>query len=291
MIFVTCIQDNIYLNWQAELLYYNLKQNGAKLIILSGFTHKPSNYALQLEKNLNNYILIEDTRLDKSYAATMQPFLLSKYKISEKYFLCDSDVIFKSIDFVKNDIFNSYDVIGSNCASYISNKYISGCDTELLENMCNSININYDKVNKNTINIGAQYIFNKIPTCAFWSKVEEDSNKLYTLLSRYKCNKHDIQIWTSEMWGILYNLINENYTMFTDPSMNFSWASDHISTINKNNIFHCAGVTNKNEGHFYKGAYTEFTPFFQDLSYIKSTSCSSIYKDIILEYRSVRNIK
>ena len=291
MIFVTCIQDNIYLNWQAELLYYNLSKFGAKLITLCGYISKPSKYALQLEKNLNNYILIEDTRLNKDYAATMQPFLLSKYRISEPYFLCDSDVLFKNLEFIKNDNFNRYDIVGSNCNSYIDNNYINRCDNNLLRIMCDTINISYDKIVKNKYGIGAQYLFNNVPTCDLWKKVELDSNKLYSLLSKYKCSNNNIQIWTSEMWAILFNLVEADYSLYSDKSFNFSWASDNISTWDKNNIFHCAGVTSGKDGHFYKGNYIKYTPFFQDLSYVKHTSCSSVYSNFISEYKKVRNIK
>lgn len=291
MVFVTCIQDNIYLNWQVELLYYNLKKLGVKLITLCGFTHKPSNYALQLEKNLDNYILIEDTRTNKSYAATMQPFLLSKYNIKDKFFLCDSDVLFKDIDFLNDPNFQNYDVIGSNCGSYVNNEYINGCDSEILSKMCQVANVDFEKISSNKLGIGAQYIFNKIPSQDFWKKVEQSSNNIYTLLSNYKCKIHDIQIWTAEMWGILFNLVSDNYNIYSNNSMNFSWASDNISTWKNNNIFHCAGVTNMDNGHFFKGAYTKYTPFFQNLSYVKSTSCSHIYKEFILEYKNIRDIK
>jgi hypothetical protein len=172
----------------------------------------------------------------------------------------------------------------------MGNKYINSCDPQILKLMCDKINIPFDKILNNKVYIGAQYIFNKVPSCSFWNKVMEDGNKLYTLLSKYKCSNNDIQIWTAGMWSILFNLVNEDYLITQDASMNFSWASDNISTWEKNKIFHCAGVVNKVSGHFYKGEYTKYTPFFQDLSYVNSTSCSSIYKDLILEYKKVRNI-
>jgi len=131
-IILCTIQDNIYLNWQAELLAWNCQQHGHQLTILSGYTGQPSSYALQLQKKLPGYISIEDTRRFKGYAPSIQPHLLAKWvkdqpsKTKEPVLLVDSDILFRSLDWLHGISHDGRTVYGSDVASYIGADYLAG---------------------------------------------------------------------------------------------------------------------------------------------------------------------
>ena len=288
MYFITTIQDNIYLNWQVELLAYNLRQFNFSLLALVGYVGKPSESALQLSKKCK-VEFIEDTRSNKLYAPSIQPHLLKKFNRSLRdVVIIDSDVLLKTthnfIQPTKNCIY------GSDVASYISARYIDGCDPYILQGMCDIVGIDIEFVRNHKHSIGAHYFLPHMFDYEFWDNIENNSNKLYNFISKYKCSIHDIQIWTASMWAILWEMYKreqkDECTVLSDKSFDFCWATDPVSVYDNVDILHMSGVTAdmKDNGYFYKGNYTNNTPFTEDLSYVSDTNCSYKYVEYINKY-------
>jgi hypothetical protein len=54
------------------------------------------------------------------------------------------------------------------------------------------------------------------------------------------------------MWSVLWNGWKLGYETITHSNFDFSWATSSQDDYNKMNIMHNAGVTNNNNGLFYK---------------------------------------
>lgn len=290
---ITCIQDNIYLNWQAELLAWNCQQHGHQLTVLSGYTGQPSSNALQLQKKLPGYISIADTRRFKGYAPSIQPHLLAKYvgNHTGPVLLVDSDVLFRSLDWLQHLPHDGRTVYGSNVASYIDADYLNGCDPRLLDLMSQTVRCPADIIRHHQHTIGAQYLFPHLLDQTFWQSAERHCINLHALLAGYKCSIHPVQTWTASMWAILWELYRREMAgqinVQSHPAMDFCWATDPADRYHQTNILHCSGVTADMPGHFHKGAYTNGTPFAADLSHVQPGTCSRIYADAVSEYREM----
>lgn len=286
---LTVIQDNLYLAWQAELLHYTVRQQGQYCTILIGYSGAPSAHALRLEANCGA-ILIPDTRPDKSYAPSIQPHLLAKYQHSGPVLLVDSDILIKAP--ANLPAADGRQVIASDCGSYLNASYVDGCDPDLLHHLCTISHIPPDHVRGRRNAPGAQYILPQLFDAGFWQRVEENSNSMYRLLSRYTCSIHPVQVWTASMWAIWFELLRLELTgaiyLTTPPEMNFCWATDPISYWQRHNILHMAGVTRNMEGYFHKGDYTDSPPWSCDLSHVRPDNCSWIYAQAIQDYKAGR---
>jgi len=295
---ITCIQDNIYLNWQAELLAWNCRQHGHNLTVLSGYTGAPSAYAEQLKTAINGYISIKDTRTFRGYAPSIQPHLLSKFVDccqDEPILLVDSDVLFRSMDWMDGISFDKKTVYGSNVESYISADYLAGCDPHLLPLMAQVARCPVEIIQSHPHSIGAQYLLPNLLDKTFWLTVERTSNNLHALLATYSCSIHPVQTWTASMWAILWELYKRELagqlTVATCKEMEFCWATEPEDRYHHTNILHCSGVTADQRHLFYKGGYTNTTPFHKNLSHVKPGTCSKVYAEAIEDYSMVRNLE
>lgn len=286
---VICIQDNLYLCWQAELLHHTCQQQDQPCTILIGYSGTPSAYAMRLEAE-RNAVLIEDSRPDKSYAPSIQPHLLAKYQHTGPALLVDSDILIK--DFDKLPVTDGRTVIASDCGSYLNAAYVDGCDPDLLHHLCTISHIPPDHVRQFPKAPGAQYIMPHLFDAGFWHRIEENSNAMYKIMQDYKCSIHPVQVWTASMWAIWFELLrmecNGEVTITTDKTMDFCWGTDPIYRWEQTNILHMAGVTRGMPGYFHKGDYTEQPPWECDLSHVKENNCSWIYAETIRGYKSAK---
>lgn len=296
---ITCIQDNIYLNWQAELLAWNCLQHGQSLTVLSGYTGEPSEYAERLKTTIDNYISIEDTRLFKGYAPSIQPHLLAKYastndNVAGPALLVDSDILFRSLDWLKEIPLDDKTVYGSDVKSYISADYLAGCDPALLSLMSQVARCPAEIIKNHHHSLGAQYLLPNLLDATFWLTVERSSNNLHALLATYSCSIHPVQTWTASMWAILWELYKREMSgqliVKTSPEMEFCWATEPESRYHQTNILHCSGVTADQRHLFYKGDYTNTHPFHKNLSHVKPGTCSKVYAEAIEDYSGVRRV-
>jgi hypothetical protein len=80
-----------------------------------------------------------------------------------------------------------------------------------------------------------------------------------------KINYHELQIWCSDMWAILWGAWMRGYDTKVIPEMNFCWATDQAPRWHEVYIYHNAGVTAKDkEKMFFKGNFINELPFLEE---------------------------
>lgn len=285
---ICTIQDNLYLCWQAELLAWNCRRLGRECVILIGCAGPPSDYARRLVETAGG-LLVDDTRPYRGYAPSIQPHLLSKYvRQGGPVMLVDSDVLFKSFD--RLPVHSGRQAVGSDCGSYLNAAYLDGCDPDLLHHLCTIAHIPPGYVRQRPQAPGAQYILPHLFDRPFWQRIEDNSNRMYALLSGYRCSIHPVQVWTASMWAIWFELLRMEMIgeieVTTSPALDFCFATDPIRIWKSREILHMAGVTRNMKGYFHKGDYTERPPWECDLSHIRGDNCSWIYAQAVTEYKS-----
>lgn len=286
LVFVSAQPDIPYFNWQTKIYCNNFIEKGIKpsnIHVLFALVDRktPSEESLKLKElgvNVHHY---EDTRKNKFYIPSLRPMVLSRWlkdnpNLSKAYFYHDADIIFRVLPnfngLLKDDIVYLSDTI-----SYIGYNYIEECcrryeknhpntyQNELLEQMTNVIGISIDEVKKNQDNSGgAQYLMKNIGH-EFWEKVFGDCVKLYDTMRRYH-HKYpiypgEIQMWTSDMWAVLWNIWHIGIETKITNELDFSWATDTVRQYEKKPILHMAGVTDDlKSSKFYKGEYINVNP-------------------------------
>jgi len=140
---------------------------------------------------------------------------------------------------------------------------------------------------------GAQYLL-KNTTAADWAEAELLCQSLYNCLvdydKRYPLDTR-IQLWTAEMWVVLWLVWKQGAKTKVHKELDFSWATYSVTDYHKSPIFHLAGVTGDNcKGKFYKGAYTNknvITEYLRNKSLfddIDKNSATYEYVKLIKEY-------
>lgn len=282
---VTCIQDNFYMSWQAEVLARNCRELGHELLIIIGMSGGPSAYASKLEAEYGA-LLIEDLRDDKSYAPSIQPHLLARFV--KRYYsggavvLVDSDVLFRDFHWLDCMTYHQPGtVLMSDCSSYLDAAYLDGTDPDLLEHLAGIAGIDPGHIRQHKVAGGAQYIFPHLFDVEFWERIERNSCSMWRLMRNYRCHFHQVQTWTASMWAILYELYRRELagecSIATDPALDFCFATDPVSYWRERAILHMAGATGSENGLFFKGEYINKRPWDCDLSHVRPETCSYVY--------------
>ena len=147
----------------------------------------------------------------------------------------------------------------------------------------------------NSGTIGAQYLMKNV-TSDYWARVEKDSEDLFVRVNNLNAQLkaknptyHELQIWCADMFAVLWNAWRLGFKTISDPAFDFSWASakegkeekikalDRVSEFERCNIFHNAGVTDGNQGLFFKADYIDKTPYDTDLK-LKEGASKEYYK-------------
>jgi hypothetical protein len=87
-------------------------------------------------------------------------------------------------------------------------------------------------------------------------EVFSDSDKITRL------NYHELQIWCSDMWAILWGAWMRGYETKVIPEMDFCWATDMSGRWNQVYIYHNAGVVGTDRNKlFFKGDFVNKYPY------------------------------
>jgi hypothetical protein len=287
LIFVSAHPDIPYFHWQTKVYTNNFIEKGIKpknihvlFVMVNGLT-SPTEESLKLKElgiNVHHYL---DDRKDKKYIPSLRPMALSRWlkeypKLGKCYFYHDSDIIFRELP--NFDKLLSDDIVYlSDTLSYISYDYIMTCckryetthpslqKGHLIQLMADVIGISVDTIKQNNKNSGgAQYLI-KNTDYTFWEKVFDDCQLLYKNVfefnQRHKIPSGEIQMWTADMWAVLWNLWLTNHETKIVDDLSFSWATDAISIYEKHPILHMAGVTDDlKRSKFYKGEFINVNP-------------------------------
>jgi len=280
-----------YYTWQVEVMINNFKKHGVNpnmIDILCGIENDniPEDWIkLQQHYNTIRFFFYNDNRKDKSYIPSIYFNLLSSHMkanpdlINQRLFLHDSDIVFTrppELNFINNA--NIWYMSDTN--SYINYNYIQQKGNHIYEKMCDIIGI--DKLIPKLMNMnsgGAQYIITG-EDYKFWDKVEEDSIKLYSYFCevepQHTGTDYPIQKWTAGMWSLLWNAWLSGHETKVDKGLDFGWATNDVSDIDRYWILHNAGVTEQHKDLFHKGSYQNKLPY-DDALIVRPTSASSYY--------------
>ena len=315
IIYVTAQPDVPYFHWQIELYVHNFISLGIdpnKIhVILSLQGLNPSKGSERL-KDLGCQIhFYKDDRNNKSYIPSIKPYLVSKWleefpEFGKLFFLHDADIIFREIpsfdSLLNDDISYLSDTIG-----YIGYNYIKDCcdryekqhptsnKLQLLQEMCDVVGINIEVIKANQEGSGGGQYLIKNTDYKVWDKIYLDCCPLYNCMldyqKRFPINPGQIQFWTAEMWATLWNLWKFGIETRVVKELDFSWATDSISTYDIKPILHMAGVTDTlKTTKFYKGDFININPIDKlrenqnYFDYIKSNSSTIKYIEVMKSF-------
>ncbi len=303
-----CAQPaSTYYSWQVEVLLNNFMEMGINLNDVDIVCWKvngevPPEYSKLANFYPARFFFYNDTRDSKNYISSIRPNILKQHfgqypeLKNEAIFYHDCDIAFtKPINweqFLQDDKW-----YGSDTRWYIAHSYIVSKGEDVLDKMCEIVGIDKQVVKDNELNaIGAQYLMKGIDA-EFWANVEKDCERLFKEITDLNNEKialdrhtmpegearnpyHPLQIWCADMWAVLWNGWKMGKETICHPDLEFSWATSPESEWDKLNIFHNAGVTNVNQGLFYKALYIEDLPYNKDIK-VKEGSASKKYWELI----------
>ena len=293
-----CAQPAIkYFAWQLDIFIYSLINNNIKqedIHILSSINENGIDRYFSILKEKYPNVLFEfyrDTRKYTMYQPSIKPHLMYNHYLKypelqkETIMFLDADVaLIKPIDF--SGMLNNNIWYLSDTSSYLNYDYIKSKGDDVLNKMLEVADISEHVIKSNNANSGgAQYLIKNVESI-YWKEVEDLSHRLHIEISHLYNRKppqeegnYRLQIWTSEMWAMIWTAWKKGIMTLVHPNLDFCWATDEIDKWDKVSIFHNAGVTCGCQNLFKKSNYTDKLP---DLNLeIDNTKCSFNYYNIL----------
>lgn len=284
-----CAQPLIqYYAWQLEVMLHNFRQVGLldhKVHILVGYNRTQDNLGklwdtfkrIESRYEFCEFFFYEDSRQQPIYyISSIRPNLLWQHfekhptLSNEVFFYHDCDIVFtKYPDFFEKYMEDDENWYVSNTISYIGHRYIKSKGDAVTEMMLSQFGISEQFIqDREEQSGGAQYIMKGVDW-RFFKKMQFDCELLFKnvtelnkSLKKVDDTYHELQIWCSDMWAILWNAWMRGFKTNIIPELDFAWATDDISRWDEKYIFHNAGVTSSmKQTLFYKGDYMNNTPY------------------------------
>ena len=294
--FVSAQPASIYYAWQVEVMLNNFMAMGVNLNQVDIVCWKqngtiPEEWLKLASGYAARFFFYDDTRETKHYISSIRPNILKQHW--QKYpelaldaiFYHDCDIVFsKPIQqWITEDMIMDDEWYGSDTRWYIAHSYIKGKGDDIIQKMCEIMEMDESVIEANEMNaIGAQYLMKNIDY-EFWNRVEKDSELLFRQITDLNNSKksiepsyHELQIWCSDMWAVLWGGWRRGAKTNCHPNFEFSWGTSTKEDYHRLNIMHNAGVTAPNMGLFYKAQYMNSLPYDAELT-INDTSASSEY--------------
>lgn len=283
-----------YFGWQIDVMLHSFITTGVKpgeIDVISSTIEGIDDYFTKLMQKYTgvNFCFYEDTRDYKGYIPSIKQHLLAKHLRAfpelqhTELFLHDADIaLTKPIDF--SNLLNDNIWYLSDTISYLNHSYILSKGRDVLDKMLEVAGISEDIVRSNNNNAGgAQYLMKNV-TPELMDEVVEVSHKLWIDISELNKVKDygddfPIQIWTAEMWAMLWVPWKKGIMTAVSDSLNFCWATDPKDKWHTVSIYHNAGVTEQSDIMFHKGSYIKSVPN-TDLN-IKPERCSYHYYNLL----------
>lgn len=303
--YISAQPATIYYSWQCEVMLNNFMEMGINLNNVDVICWKQNGIIPKEWSQLANgyparFFFYDDTRETKHYISSIRPNILKQHFMNypelenDAIFYHDCDIVFtKKIDW--DQFLHDDKWYGSDTRWYIAHSYIISKGQDIMDKMCEIVGIDESIIKENELNsIGAQYLMKGI-NYQFWDNIEKDCERLYKEITDMNNIKksinpsyHELQIWCSDMWAVLWNAWNLNRETVCHPDLEFAWGTSSESDWDKLNIFHNAGVVNAEDKLFYKCLYMNELPYNKNLT-IKEGTASKKYYDIIqkVEKKSV----
>jgi hypothetical protein len=300
MRFVSAQPATLYYAWQVEVMLNNFMEMGVNPNQVDIVCWKengviPNYWSKLAEGYPARFFFYDDKRETKHYISSIRPNILKQHW--EKYpdlkyeaiFYHDCDIIFTKpvTEWVTEDMITDDKWYGSDTRWYIGHSYIKSKGDDVINKMCEIMELPQSLIQLNEMNaIGAQYLMKGI-TYEFWDRVERDSERLFKEISELNQIKkqsdpthHELQIWCADMWAVLWGGWRMGYESICHSNFDFSWGTSNNNDYHKMNIMHNAGVTNSNDGLFYKAEYINELPYGKNLNIIDGTASWYYYQSI-----------
>jgi hypothetical protein len=291
--FICAQPATTYYAWQVEVMINNFIEMGINPndihIVCNIETSEIPEQWVKLKNGYSvNFFFYQDQRETKHYISSIRPNILKQHwlanpELNDKaIFYHDCDIVFtKTINW--NQFLEDEKWYGSDCRWYIGHDYIISKGEDVLDKMCEIVDIAKFIVKNNELNaIGAQYLMKNI-SWKFWDKVENNSEQLFKQITELNNLKllenqsyHTLQIWCADMWAVLWNGWKYGKKTICHSDLEFSWATSPKDHLDMYSIFHNAGVTNNTSRLFFKSDYTLEYPYNKVLD-IDENSCSYFY--------------
>ncbi len=285
-----------YFGWQIDVMLYSFRTVGVNLEdihVLCLIQEEIDVYFDRLMKKYPGVLFsfYKDTRDYRGYIPSVKQHLLHKHYLAfpelenETVFLTDSDICLTTpINF--NGLLDDNIWYLSDTISYMGYDYIASKGDDILNPMLEVAGISRDVVKSmQGASGGAQYLFKNVKA-TYWEEVVEMSHNLYKkmLVVSAEKEKRDkeyfpLQIWTCEMWALLWVAWKKGQMTAVSGNLDFCWATDPIDKWSKTSIFHNAGVTSDMKDLFFKGAYIDQIPSL-DLV-VSPNKCSYMYYKVL----------
>ena len=278
--FIIPVPDVSYYLWQVLVQINNFRRLGYEVDAhypVGCFNGTKTEILDSLLKSVNiktNFHIYYDSREDKSYSASLKPWLMAQYfkefpeEKDNVYVYLDTDVIFlKSIDWGKFADDNIW--YESDTCSYLDSRYIKSKGEQLFYEMCEIVDIDPQVVLDNDKNCGGAQYITKNNTFEYWDEVQRLSIPLYRHMTdtadKYKPvgDPYPIQAWTSEMWTTNWVLWKHNIETKCAKELEFHWANHEMKNLTYS-IYHNAGVVANDGKNFAKTAY-QSSPFNKEI--------------------------
>lgn len=295
LVCLSACSDDQYQLWQVEVCIHNFRKHGLadkmQICVFYQSDNPNPQFVNIAEKNTDVQFFFYKNNASNiaRYISALRPHVFKMH--FEKYpelkdcaiFYHDSDIIFTETPNL-NHLSIGPDCYVGNTMEYISAAYIlQNSDMRALEDMCGVVGISPDMViGKNNQSGGAQYLMKDIDS-AFWHEVEKDCVFLYGQIERINIRlreewehtdaairkdepKH-IQIFTADMWAVLWNLWLRGKETHIVDELSFVWSTEPIQNVGNKPILHNSGVDYfwKQKGLFAKSNYISRFPVAADL--------------------------
>jgi hypothetical protein len=298
--FVCAQPASEYYAWQVDVMLNNFRKQGINLNQVDIVCWKIDGVIPESWNKLANhyparFFFYDDTRETRHYISSIRPNILKQHwkqypeLVNDAIFYHDCDIVFTKppTEWITDIMIGDKKWYGSDTRFYIAHSYIKSKGEDVLDKMCEIVGIDKFEVEQNELAaIGAQYLMKNIDY-EYWNKVEKDCEILFkdiTELNNKKKeenpNYHELQIWCSDMWAVLWNgWLRGNQTIVHD-NFKFTWATESSDDWEKNNIYHNAGVVNNKVNLFYKADYMESYPYNVTLELLTNTASYRYWLEI-----------
>ena len=318
MTFLQVVPDEPYFIWQLYVQMQNFRNIGIEQDAVILFAYKPG---VALSKEYEDFrkwtkarvIRYPDTRKSIDYRSSIRPHIIKQFvagnKDSGTFFYHDQDIIFLRYPRVEHLLNDDKIYIGEQAKGYVWTRYLLGFDKYIYYSMCKIVDIDPDiPIQNDPVTGGAQYLM-KNTTYEFWDKVEKDCEGLFKYLRDItsigltpynpdiKLPEDHVQIWTADMWALLWNIWRDKKETALHDEMDFSWPWEE--TVKAKNIIHNAGITLHNEFdkdqttrlYFHKERYRDRAPFNDDHSYVSKNIAQYEYIKLFETFKDVMPAK
>lgn len=289
-IFISAQPCIIYYAWQVEVMLDNFAEIGIgdefDIHILIAYDDNASNLNESAHlfqkiawkfRGFAKFFYYHDTRpRPVSYISSIRPNILYQHFFSNPelsssvFFYHDSDILLtKYPDFIRNYCQNDNNWYVSNTISYIGHNYIKSKGQIVMDEMLSKFGLSEQFIqSRESQSGGAQYIMKGVDW-RFFLKMQEDCEVLFKDITKLNNslkienpNYHELQIWCSDMWSILWNAWMRGFKTEVIPELDFAWATDNIKSWEEKYIFHNAGVTDAMKSQlFYKSDFRTSLPY------------------------------